>query len=114
MSWLIAEDEGYRFEGKRVEPSNRLQELLERDEVRELQQQDGSYILGHIEDEDLKDEIYEEIEKSIVDEINFDDLEEIETVKYRWTCPVCGKQVEGSTEGQAQSHAKQHYYSIHD
>ena len=113
MSWLKAVKDGYEFEGKRIEPSNRLQELLERDEIRELQQQDGSYILGHIEDEDLFDEIHEEIKKSIVSEVDFNDLQDIETVKYRWTCPVCGKEVEGSTEGQAKSHAKQHYYSRH-
>ena len=45
---------------------------------------------------------------------DFEDLMEVETVKYRWICSDCGKQVEGSTEGQCKSHAKQHYYSKHD
>ena len=45
---------------------------------------------------------------------NFDDFDEVETIKYRWICPDCSKQVEGSTKKQCKSHAKQHYYSKHD
>lgn len=46
--------------------------------------------------------------------VDFDNFEEIETVKYRWECPECSKEVTGSTKNQCRSHAKQHYYSRHD
>ncbi len=66
--WLIATDEGYKHEGEEISPSKRLQELLQRTEAKRHKQDDGSYILSYIEDDELYKEIKEEIRRSEQDE----------------------------------------------
>ncbi len=47
LEWLIATDDGYKWNGHHLEARGGLQNLLERDGAKEHQQDDGSYILSY-------------------------------------------------------------------